>query len=152
MKYVAEIGSKHGPEQVFDYLPRFSNAEQWDPSIVRGAMLTSEPVQAGSRFDLVANIAGREVDLEYEVVEYDRPGRFKVTADGGSFVSEDTITVTPVGMGATVRYEATLSFAGLGKILAPIWWLVFRRIGAKAATGLGDWLNREALDPPSRVE
>ena len=32
-----------------------------------------------------------------------------------------------------------------GKLLTPLWAIVFRRIGSKAAAGLRDWLNREEL-------
>lgn len=146
VRYIASIKSRHPAERVFDYLSRFSSAEQWDPGIVRGEMLTPEPVSAGSKFRLVSKLLGREVVLTYELTRLDRPSQFVVFADGGSFVSEDTITVEPAADGGcTVTYDATLRFSGMGKLLTPMWAIVFRRIGSKAAAGLRDWLNRETL-------
>lgn len=146
VRYKATIHSKHPADEVFDYLSRFSSAQEWDPSIVSGEMLTPEPVQVGSRFKLVTKLLGREVTLTYETVALDRPRRFVVKADGGGFVSEDTIVVEPASGGASaVTYDATLRFSGPGKLLTPLWAIVFRRIGSKAAAGLRDWLNREEL-------
>ena len=146
VRYKTTIRSKHPAGEVFDYLSRFSSAEAWDPSIVSGEMLTPEPVQVGSRFKLVTKLLGREVTLTYETVALERPRRFVVRADGGSFVSEDTVTVEPADDGGSVViYDATLRFSGLGKLLTPLWAVVFRRIGSKAAFGLQDWLNRERL-------
>ena len=146
VRYQATVRSKHLAEDVFDYLAKFSSAAQWDPGIVAGEMLTPEPVQVGSRFRLVSKLLGREVVLNYETRAIVQAERFTVFADGGSFVSEDTVTIEPLdGGGCTVRYDATLRFSGAGKLLTPLWAIVFRRIGSKAAAGLRDWLNREAL-------
>jgi hypothetical protein len=152
VSFNATIRSKHPPHLVFDYLAEFSTAVQWDPGIVEGESLVSRPPALGSRFHLVSEFVGRKVELTYEITEFDQPRRFTVQADGGGFASEDTVTVEPVGDGCDVHYHATLSFSGVGRLLTPIWWHVFRRIGSKAAAGLADWLNRDELGrPPSRT-
>lgn len=152
VSYTAMIQSKHRPQQVFDYLARFSSAQEWDPGIVDAEMLTPAPVGKGSRFRLVSKLLGKTIELDYELSAFERPSRFVVIANGAGFTSEDTIEVAPSGNGAMVRYHATLRFSNAGRLLTPLWWLVFRRIGSKAAKGLKETLNRDSLVEIERTE
>jgi hypothetical protein len=145
LSYNATIGSKHSPETVFDYLANFANAAEWDPGIVEANLVTPEPIQFGSRFELVSTIAGRRVKLTYQLLTFDRPNVFVVRAEGSGFVSEDTISFKPEGEGTIVHYNANLILLGVGRVFTPVWKIVFNRIGSRAAKSLAKWLNREAL-------
>ena len=104
--YRAEIRTTRSPEQVFDYLARFSSVAEWDASVVSAEMLTPEPVEAGSEFKVVVRSLGRELPFVYRISTFDRPHVVKLVADTGRLRSEDTITVEPEGEGSTVVYDA----------------------------------------------
>ena len=56
--------------------------------------------------------------------------------------STDEIRVVPVGAGTSVTYDADLRLKGpLGRLMDPLLGLAFRRIGDRAAVGLGKALN-----------
>ena len=136
VSYDATIRSRHPSQRVFAYLAYFANAVQWDPGI-----------SEAERF-----VTGRKGKLTYEMTEFTQSRRFTVKADNGGFSSEDTVSIQPSIDGCNVHYHATLNFSGVGSLLTPIWWLVFRRIGSKAAAGLADWLHRDEFDRPSPDE
>jgi hypothetical protein len=89
----------------------------------------------------VARFGGRDVALRYEIVEYDAPRRVVLEARRPRFVSRDTIDVETAGDGSIVRYDASLSFGGLGRLLEPVMQRAFNRVGARATTGLQTALN-----------
>ncbi len=141
-RYVTTIESTLSPAEAFAYMADFSNAVHWDPSVVEASRSTGGPVGEGSAFDLVVKFGGRRLAMKYELVAYDEPHSFTVESRQKSFISRDTVTVAPAGVGATVHYDAVLEFSGGGRALDPIMQLLFNRTGAKAAAGM-----RAALNP-----
>lgn len=143
--YRCTIDSTRSPEDAFDYLARFSNAREWDPSAVSAKDLTNGPVRLGSEFEVVVRTFGRELPFRYRVTEYERPERVVVRAERGSITSQDTMTVTALpGGGSAVTYHAELLTSGLWRLLGPVLAASFRRIGAKAETGLRRYLGEES--------
>jgi hypothetical protein len=129
------------PDQVFDRLSRFDRAEEWDPGVREGTMLTPAPVALGSRFRLVARFLGRDVPLEYEVVELTPGRRIAVRAETEAVVSHDVLTFVPGSDGTVLVYDARLEPKGLLRLFAPVVALAFRHIGDRAAAGLRAWLT-----------
>ena len=143
-RYEATVPSVRTQQDTFDYLSRFSNTEDWDPSAERGRDLQDGgPVAVGSRFELDFKIAGRVTELTYEVTEYDRPEKVRLFCDAGWFTSDDTIEVAPDGDGSAVTYTAIVKMKGPLGLFDPIMQLGFNRAGKQAAEGL-----RETLDAP----
>jgi hypothetical protein len=140
-RFVTAIESALPPEEAFAYMADFSNARVWDPSVSRADRVGSGPVGAGSAFDLVARFAGRDVDLRYEIVEYDPPRQVVLEARRPGFVSRDTITVEAAGRGSVVRYDALLEFSGVRRFLDPVMQRLFGRVGAGAEAGMRSSLN-----------
>ena len=140
--YRCTIHSPRSVEDAFDYMARFSNAREWDPSAVSAKDLTEGPVRLGSEFEVVVRSFGRELPFQYRVTEYDRPHRVVVRAERGSITSEDIMTVTalPDG-GSAVTYQAELRTSGLSRLLAPVLAVAFQRIGAAAEGGLRQYLG-----------
>jgi carbon monoxide dehydrogenase subunit G len=134
--YRAEIDTTRPPEQVFDYLARFSSVAEWDPSVVSAEMLTPEPVAAGSEFKVVVRSLGRELPFVYRIATFDRPHVVRLVADTGRIRSEDTITVEREGEGSTVTYNACLTAQGVAQLANPLLAVALRRIGDAAAAGL----------------
>ena len=132
--YRAEIRSAQSPEQVFDYLARFSSVAEWDASAVSAEMLTPEPVGAGSEFKVVVRSFGRELPFVYRISTFDRPHVVTLVADTGRLRSEDTITVEPEGEGSKVIYDARLTGQGVAKLADPVLAVALRRIGDASRT------------------
>ena len=150
-RYKETVPSVRTQQDTFDYLSRFSNTSDWDPSAKRGRDLQDGgPVEVGSRFELDFEIAGRVTELSYEVIEYERPRQVRLFTDAGWFTSDDTIEVAanppPRGAGgdggAEVTYTAIVKMKGPLALLDPIMQLGFNRAGAKAAKGLRESLAR----------
>jgi Polyketide cyclase / dehydrase and lipid transport len=141
-RYVTTIDSTLSAAEAFAYMADFSNARQWDPSVVEASRSGEEPVGSGSTFDLVVTFGGRKLPMRYEIVSYEAPRLVVLEARQPTFTSRDTVTVTEAaGGGATVHYDALLEFTGRGRLLDPIMQLLFNRTGDKAAAGMRAALN-----------
>ena len=140
-RYVTEVSSSLPPVEAFAYMADFANARLWDPSVSEARRVGEASIGLGSAFDLVARFGGRDVPLRYEIVEYDAPRRVVLEARRRRFVSRDTIDVETAGDGSIVRYDASLSFGGLGRLLEPVMQRAFNRVGARATAGLQTALN-----------
>lgn len=140
-RYATEVSSSRPPVEAFAYMADFANARLWDPSVSEARRVGEASIGLGSAFDLVARFGGREVPLRYEIVEYDAPRRVVLEARRPRFVSRDTIEVETAGDGSIVRYDASLSFGGLGRLLEPVMQRAFNRVGARATAGLQTALN-----------
>ena len=141
-RFVTEIESTLPPDEAFAYMADFSNARVWDPSVSRAERLEAGPIGPGSKFDLVARFAGRDVQLRYEIGAYDPPREVVLEARRPGFVSRDTITVAAAEPGCVVRYDARLEFSGVRRLFDPLAQRMFDRVGAEAERGM-----REALNP-----
>ena len=134
-------------EDTFDYLASFDTTAEWDPGVAEAHMTTPPPVAQGTRFMVVARFLGRKVPLEYEIVQFERPGSVVLQAQNGSVTSRDVITVEPGPDGTTsVTYDATLQARGLARIAEPLLALMFRKIGDAATDGLANTLQARAAD------
>jgi len=140
-RYETTIGSTLSPAEAFAYMADFSNAREWDPSVVEATRSAGE-VGPGSTFDLIVKFGGRELPLHYKLLSFDPPNSFVVEAEQPSFTSRDTVTVTAAGTGSSVHYDALLELRGARRLLAPVLQLLFNRTGDRAAAGI-----RAALNP-----
>lgn len=132
-RYLATVPSSRTADETFAYLAEFSNAQEWDPGVVRGARLDDGPLGVGSRFEITVRSL-RESSLVYEVTAYDATARRVVLRGTNALVvSLDEITVAPDG---SVTYDADLRFRGPLRVLDPMLRLSFKPIGDKAASGL----------------
>ncbi len=140
-RYQTMIESTLPPEEAFAYMADFSNAQFWDPSVSEAHRAGDAPIGVGSVFELVARFAGRDVPLEYAIVEHDPPRRVVLEARRPGFFTRDTITVEPAEHGSRVHYDARLEFGGVRRLLDPVMQRIFNRVGANAKAGMQAALN-----------
>jgi hypothetical protein len=140
-RYQTRIESALPQSEAFAHMADFANARLWDPSVSKAHRVGEDPIGIGSTFDLVARFGGRDVPLRYEIVEYDPPRRVVLEARNPRFVSKDTIIVEPGAPGSVVHYDASLVFAGAGRLLDPVMERIFNRVGARATLGMQTALN-----------
>ena len=153
--YSATVTTQLDSGQTFGLLADFANAEHWDPATVASARLDDgQPVLGvGSKFQLDMKIAGRENSIVYEVTEYEAPTRVVLRGENSGSVSIDEITVKPSqnGHGSVVNYRADVTLKGGFKVIAPIFGLVFNRMGDKARDAMHDWLEECAAGSRAAV-
>jgi Polyketide cyclase / dehydrase and lipid transport len=141
-RYTITIESTLSPPEAFAYMADFSNAVEWDPSVVKALRASDAPVGLGSTFDLVVMFGGRKLPMRYEIVSFEEPRLVVIEARKPSFTSRDTITVSPAGDGSTVHYDAVLELRGPGRMLDRVLQVLFDRTGAKASAGMRAVLAR----------
>lgn len=139
--YNTTVSSPKSPEEAFDYLADFSNAPEWDPNTTSSKCVEGEPGEVGSRYEVVTEFGGREMELIYETIEVDRPRKVVLQSGNSSTEIRDTMTFKPTATGTEVTYDANVAPKGLTKLIDPILTLMFKRVGDRAADGLRETLG-----------
>jgi carbon monoxide dehydrogenase subunit G len=135
-RYRDVISSPRTADEAFAYMARFSNVSEWDPTVAAAQQLTDGEPALGTRFRVVIRWLGREIELEYEITEFEPPRRLVLRAENGTSVSEDTVEVVARGRGSDVTYDARIDLKGVGRLFDPLLGLAFKRLGDNAAAGL----------------
>jgi carbon monoxide dehydrogenase subunit G len=123
-------------DEVFEFLADFSNAPVWDENTKTSVLKSGEPYSAGATYEVVTGFAGRDLTLTYKTVEIKRPSRVVLRSGTGMADIEDVMTFQPSGDGTKVTYEANIIPKPLAKILDPVFALIFKRVGDRAADSL----------------
>jgi hypothetical protein len=139
--YRTTIDSAMSVEEAFDFLADFGNAPQWDANTKSSDLKSGDPHSAGAKYEVVTGFAGRDLTLTYETIEIERPDRVVLRSSTGMADIEDVMTFAPDGEGCVVGYEANILPHGVAKVLDPVFSLIFKRVGDRAAESLKDALN-----------
>lgn len=118
------------PEQVFDYLSDFANAEAWDPGTVE-CTRSSGDGGVGTTYRNVSEFMGRKTELEYTAEELDRATFVHFVGRNEQFEGHDRIRLAPSGAGTEVTYDADFEFRGVTKIAVPAVALYLPRLADK---------------------
>jgi hypothetical protein len=143
MRLRHSFATRLDPERAFAYLSDFGSIEEWDPFIQRADRLDPGPPRVGSRYRASARFLGRELALDYRIVELEPPARVKLVGSAGRrFDGWDEISVAPaaVGPGSTIAYAAEVNLHGVARLLwlaAPLAILS----GGRAMNGMRDRLD-----------
>lgn len=130
-RYIATIPSAWPADRAFAYMADFSNAREWDPSVVSASRGDDGPVRPGSSFDLRVRAGKRVMDFRYEITRMDER-TVVLRAMTPRFESIDTITVREDGARSEVRYDAYLTGRGAMRFANPLIGRTFHRMGAAA--------------------
>lgn len=114
---------------VFDYLSDFENTNEWDPGTVE-TVRTGGEGGLGTTYHNRSRFMGREVELDYETVEYRRPAAFAARGRNKSVTATDALTFSETEAGTSIHYQATFEFKGVSRWLAPL--VVGRKLDALA--------------------
>ncbi|MET0931846.1 MAG: SRPBCC family protein [Aeromicrobium sp.] len=105
-------------EDVFDYLSDFENTNEWDPGTIR-TRRTGGDGGLGTTYDNRSRFAGRETELTYETIGFDRPTFFSARGTNRTATATDTLTFTRDGDRTQIHYRADFQFHGVVKYVAP---------------------------------
>jgi hypothetical protein len=135
--YRTSIVSSRPQPDLFAYMARFSNAQEWDPGVSGAEELSPGPPALGSTYRLRVRSLGRSVALDYRIIEFTDPRRVVLRTENHVLCSTDVIEVQPgPGDGSTLTYAATLTLKGLLSPFSALLGRSFRHLGDRAAGGL----------------
>ncbi len=140
-EYSATVESTLSAEETFAYMAEFGHTSEWDPNCERAERTSEGELGVGSTFHLVfSGVAGQELELDYEMREFDAPRRFVLEGGNDNVHSVDTIEVEPRDGGSTVTYTAQLELKGIAKLATPILAIGLQKAGSDARAGLEEKL------------
>jgi carbon monoxide dehydrogenase subunit G len=111
----------HPIERVFDYLSDFTHTNDWDPGTIE-TRRTSGDGGVGTTYANTSDFMGRRVELTYETIVCERPGRLQFRGNNEQATTSDTMTFTPASDASAteIHYRADFEFSGLARFVAPL--------------------------------
>jgi hypothetical protein len=135
-RFVTSIASGWTPDRAFAYMCDFSNAREWDPSVVAARALDAGPPRLGSAYKLTVAMGGDgRLSLRYVITELS-PVTVELLAESRWLRSRDRITVAEGPGGCRVGYDARLSLRGAARPLSAALTPSFRRTAGRALVSL----------------
>lgn len=129
-------------DEVFDYLSDFENTTEWDPGTLDTRRVSGDG-GLGTTYTNRSQFMGREVELDYTTIGFDRPTFFSCQGTNATATATDTMTFTRDGERTQIHYRADFSFRGVVKLIAPL--VVKPRLSALADETVED--IAKALQP-----
>ena len=123
-------------EDVFPYVLDLSTTTEWDPNIAEARKLTPGDVAVGSEFEVVAELRGRRIPFHYRLTELEAGSRFVAVGEGDKARSVDDVRVERVDGGTRVTWGADITLKGVRRIVDPLMWPMYRKMGREAMAGL----------------
>lgn len=106
-------------EDVFDFLSDFENTNSWDPGTLETTR-TDGDGGLGTTYANRSEFMGRETELTYETIGFDRPTFFSARGRNKTATATDTMTFTRDGDRTQIHYRADFEFHGIVKYVAPL--------------------------------
>lgn len=106
-------------EDVFDFLSDFENTNVWDPGTIETTR-TGGDGGLGTTYDNRSLFMGRETELTYETIGFDRPTFFSARGQNKTATATDSMTFTRDGDRTQIHYRADFQFHGIVKYVAPL--------------------------------
>ena len=110
------------PKQVFDTLADLRNETQWNSRVSSAQLQSEEPIELGSRFEIVNGGTPYEVTI----TTYERPSRLVLEASGNPDLTI-AYTFAPTGAGTQLESDFDFRPRGVLKVLFPLLTPVIRR-------------------------
>lgn len=135
-RYVTSLRTSRSPDEAFAYLADLRNFAEWDPSVSRAELVTGAEPGPDAEFDVSVEVGPRTLTLRYRTEVHTPSRQVRVRAESRLLTSVDTISVTPVGNGCEITYDAVLHLTRGLSLLDGLLEKAFRRTGERAAAGL----------------
>ena len=128
-------------DKVWEFLTDFTTTEQWDPGTVSTDRLTGDGTP-GTVYKNVSKVLGREVEIEYTVVELEPMSLFRLRGETSSMKLLDTMRFEQMADGVSVTYTAEFDPQGVAKLVEPLMPLGLKKLGDDAAESLQKTLEQ----------
>jgi uncharacterized protein YndB with AHSA1/START domain len=101
----SEIFIKRVPEDVFAFVFEPANAAQWQDGVMLAEFTSEGPLGVGSTFRNVSKMMGREIDIEFEVTDYDPPHRLCYKSISGPVQTKTCVTFESQNGGTLMTFR-----------------------------------------------
>jgi len=136
-------------ERVYDYLVRWDNVQEWDPTVSRARMITPGNPAEGSCFEIILRMGGKRVPMTYTIQALDSNRSIVLEGRGPHFSAVDDIRVDKRGGGARLTYTVEVTFDQARSPLANrIGRILFDRYAQWAIHRLQTMLTGTPQSPP----
>lgn len=125
----------------FAFLSDFTTTMQWDPGTVRTERVLGDG-GVGTTYLNVSSFMGRQSELTYEVEALEPDRKFALRGENKTLVAHDVMTFAGDEHRTELTYEATFTFKGLARFVAPLLTPAFTKLGDDAERGLQSALTR----------
>ena len=135
-------------EAVFDYLADLRHYPEWQPAVKRAELVDGGTPKAGSRIRLLVAGPGRDVDVDGEITELERPERLALRSLSGPAKLHAAVDFEPAdgaAGGTRLKIHAELQPTGLLRFAEG---MIRDRIGQELPGMLGDLRDRVERDIP----
>ncbi|TXL56537.1 SRPBCC family protein [Aeromicrobium terrae] len=120
---------------VWEYLVDFTNTESWDPP-TQSTTRVSGDGGVGTVYKNVSHMLGRDVEVEYTVLDVEPQRLFRLAGKTPSMDLLDTMTFEEADGRVSVTYTAELTPHGAAKLAEPLMPIGLKKIGDDAAEQL----------------
>ena len=111
-------------EVVFDYFTNWDAASEWRMYVRSMKPEGSGPLAAGSKINVVLDVAGEQYDFDMTVLEYARPSRWRHRTNETDFNGHVEYEFTPENDGTRVTFSMVVKPRSLyGWLGLPLMWL-----------------------------
>jgi hypothetical protein len=107
-------------ETVFNSLMDPSRVQEIMPNIITMEQLAGDAVGVGTRFRETRLVNGKEAQTELEVIAFDAPQRYGVSAVQEGITVSYFYDLSPHDGGTQVELECVVSASGLKKVMVPM--------------------------------
>lgn len=135
------IATSASQDKVWAFLSDFTTTEQWDPPTVSTKRISGDG-GIGTVYRNVSKLLGREVEIEYTVVQFEPSSRLQLSGRATAMRMLDTIEVQASPSGTRVHYLAEFQPQGPARLFEPLLGPGLKRLGDRAKAQLERCLAR----------
>ena len=110
--YSRTITVKEDIESAFTFTADFRNLDKWNEGD-EAELITKEPIREGSIFKVKTHFNNRELELDYEIIEWGAPLRASLKTDSRNFEIVDTIFLSANAKGTELTYSVDIKYKGI---------------------------------------
>ena len=93
------------PEDVFAFVFEPANAAKWQEGVVLAEFTSEGPLGMGSTWRNVSKMMGREIDMDFEVIDYDQPHRLCWKSISGPIQTKTCATFESQNGGTLITFS-----------------------------------------------
>ena len=87
------------PRAVFDVVGNLENDPKWQSAVLHAAKLTDGPVDMGTRFRHLFQVAGHKMEVDYEFIDYAAPRQYALHCSWGRLSFRTSVLFEPIAKG-----------------------------------------------------
>ena len=116
MNVQESIEIKSTPKKIFAYLVNVDNRKDYIPALEEVIMLDPTPIQRGSRYIEVAEIAGRRLETTYQVIKFEENKLISAKTLKSIFPIQADLILEKKGKGSILKINLDFQLKGIFKL------------------------------------